>query len=644
HNVVHSMIDMESQNALKAGGYGAIYKDHSKAYALAEYYMETEDEFVKTAFLKLIDQRYRFDRRYNPLGHRMYDGVLHSLAYWMTGEKRHRAVVEQTIGDALYYSREYPLEAALSKLPANPVEWRGLPDFLGQHEYHNPFTGFPTAFKLLAEEGWRGERAPVIVKSMELNSAQVIFQHNGGEETTLSFYFTTVRPECKPEVFKYPFKEGNLPLPDVKMEIEKRVQWPERLVTRPDDIYHAFVRIPTQTPGGLYILSLGGNEPFTLLDITTGKAALYCPEGFFSASGSPIRRSGEGAFGRSGEGTPMFFRVPKNLDRLELFLGSPARIRRPDGTVALEKTDENKGRLSIPVGNHAGIWSIEPHIRNFKGNCLPSFFRLLNVEPVVAFGSPQSLPDGTGGKPLFLPEKITMAKEPLEFVTGVAGKAVRLSGGKSLSFNRGARTEKDGWAFFPGKTGTAEFWFRPDLSSHESPRLPLQTSNITFVSAPHINFLHRSWNSSTGITDIQQIELLPDKGNPEFGFQARHHFRAGEWIHIAYTWDIDKGELSIFLNGKKLPFSREGYGLQRGRNPFDKSKTINLSQNGEEIVIGPFEGTMDMLRISDSVRYTQDFTPAKIQVSSDKNTRALFSFDGNLQGISALSAQPVEAK
>jgi len=642
--VFHSMIDMESQNALKGGGYGAIYKDHSKAYALAEYYMETGDELVKTAFLKLLDQRYRFDRRYNPLSHRMYDGVTHSLAYWMTGEERHLGVVEQTIGDALYYSREYPLEKDLAGRPADPLEWRSMPPFLGQHEYHNPFTGFPTAFKLLAENGWSGKRAPVMVKALDVNGAGVLFRHNGGKETLISLYFTTLRSGVKPEVFHYPDKDGNKPLKGISVNMEKRVQWPERVLLRDDDIYHAYITIPEEVPVGLYLLSLGGNEPFTLLDINTGKAALHCPEGFWSASGSPIRRKGEGAFGRSGEGAPMFFRVPANLEELKLFMGSPACVRRPDGSVAVEKANENIGEVSIPVKNMGGTWSIEPRLRNFKGNCSPSFFRLLNVEPVVAFGTPAFLPEGAQGKPLVLPERPPAPSEEPAFVPGISGQALHLSGGKTLSFKRGAAIGKGGHEFFPGTAGTVEFWFRADMCSHESPRLPLQTVNLHFIGAPHINFLHRSWFASTGISSMQQVELLPETGNPQFGFQGEHFFRAGEWMHLAYTWDIRNGELSIFLNGSKLSFLPAGYGVHRGRHLFEKSKALKLADSGEEITIGPFNGAMDMLRISDSVRYAKDFLPTEKTLAADKNTRALFLFDGNMKGSSYFSSEPAEAE
>ncbi|HNS33129.1 MAG TPA: hypothetical protein PKN36_09205, partial [bacterium] len=73
-------------------------------------------------------------------------------------------------------------------------------------------------------------------------------------------------------------------------------------------------------------------------------------------------------------------------------------------------------------------------------------------------------------------------------------------------------------------------------------------------------------------------------------------------------------------------------------------KPFDLATGRKEISIGPFEGTMDMLRISDCVRYKDNFTPSRTPFSTDSNTRAIFHFEGNLQAISPLSRGRVEAR
>ncbi len=100
-----------------------------------------------------------------------------------------------------------------------------------------------------------------------------------------------------------------------------------------------------------------------------------------------------------------------------------------------------------------------------------------------------------------------------------------------------------------------------------------------------------------------------------------------------------KGNLNIFVNGQKLPRKSAFSQLAQlaGKAGF------KLNREGENITIGPFEGSMDMLKISDEVRYTENFEPSKTY-GLDGNTRALFRFDGNLKGISSISKEPTEAK
>ena len=646
-----SGIDLESQNGVHAdanGGYGPMYKDARMAYNWGVYYLETGDELAREALLKLVDQRYRFDRRYNQVGYKNYNGFTYSLAYWMTGDERYRRVAEQTVRDSLLAVGAHPLSGELAKLPKNPLDWRGMPRHLGMWEWQGAFIGLPSALKLIAEEGWSGETTPLVVKAMDVTQAATLFAHQQGKETRLSLAFSTLRQDVKPEVVPCPCVSASVPVAGVMVQMEKRIKWPARLALRPDDHYHAFVTVPAETPDGLYLMSLGGKEPFTVLDATARKVALYCPDGFWSVSGTPIRRKGEGSFGRSGEGMPAFFRVPGELEEVKLLLGRPARVKAPDGSVAMEVSNENIGEMTIPVEGRGGIWSIEPHIYTFRGVCPPSFVRLLNVEPVVAFGSPSHLPEGTTGQPA---ARIAPRPEPaagLAFVSGVAGQAVRLSGKRALSFTRGKSLEQGGYTHFPGATGTAEFWFLPDRATHETPMELYQDIDLLFLRGPHLVLSHRySGRLNRDVWAALRLQLLAgNKGPSSAGSQWGHFFRGGEWAHIAYTWAVKEGakgtesDLTVFLNGRPLTPKRVPYGLRplAGKGPF------KLSEEGDEIVLGPFAGAMDSLRLSDIVRYRGDFQPAKNAPECDEHTRALFLFDGNLKGASAFSQEPLAAR
>ena len=646
--VAHSMFDLESQNGMKIfkDGYGPMYKDQRTCHNTVEYYLATKDELAKEAFLKLMDQLYRFDRRGSFGTYKNYSGFTGSLAYWMTDDERHRKLAEQGVRDAVHYIREHPISADLKNLPENPLDWKKMPDYLGIWEWHNPFIGLPTALKLIAEKGWSGVATPLVVKPVQVPDAKIIFLHRSGIDTVLSIKMLTrigVKPEV-PEVTSY----GKGLRVEAIAQFEKRMPRGPWFDKNPDvypeycDSYHAYVKIPSQTPGGLYLLSPGKNITFTLLDISTEKAALYCPKGFWSVSMG--QHSGSLPYGRNAEGMPAFFRVPEGVEHLEIFLGSRSRIKRADGSVAVEMSDENTGKISIPVNEKIGIWSIEPDIRNIRGTTPPSFARLLNVEPIVAFGTSASLPDKTSGKPVFSSEPPPL-KNPVEFQDGLSGMGLRLSKDGFVRFNRGKKVE-DGYEYFPQNKGTVEFWFRVDRSTYEIPMntgkqidIPLLKSHQMIVSHRY-KFLTRSGES------MLRMQLLPAKsGIPATGFQTSCYLKGMEWVHMAFTWDVNKGEKSmegnmcIYVNGQKKSFIAVSYGLTQ----FNKSMPFDLSDNGEDIIIGPFEGTMDMLRISDTVRYENDFQPST-NYGSDKNTRAFFQFDGNLKGESAFSKEPVEAK
>jgi hypothetical protein len=490
----------------------------------------------------------------------------------------------------------------------------------------------------MAQEGRSGERTPVIVKPKGIVTGKILFPHKKGEETRLNLSFSTIREGVTPQVRRYPESPGSEIVLKIQVDMEKRIQWPESTVTRPDDIYHSFVTIPSSTASGLYLLSLGGDEAFTLLDITNDKAALYCPEGFWSPSGTPIRRKGEGAFGRAGMGMPVFFRVPDNLNQVEILLTHPARIKRADGSVAVELSDDNIGKLKIPVEARGGTWSIEPHISNFSGDCPQAFFKLLNVEPVVAFGYAGFLPEGIADEPTDIPSVMPEPLFPPGFVPGLTGQAIKLSEKRTLSFSRGERLSRGGYAYFPGNRGTTEFWFRADHSTHEIPVRIRQVIVFPFIKGPHVSFGQRYRVTYVDIYSMLQLELVPENTTTgPFVCRAEHLFRSGEWVHLACTWDIKQedrtaeSEYAIFLNGKKLSY-------QTGR------PSLQFSDTGDRIVIGPFDGTMDILRISDVVRYGEDFVPPRTTPSIDNHTRALFLFDGDLKGTSAFSSQPAEAR
>lgn len=105
---------------------------------------------------------------------------------------------------------------------------------------------------------------------------------------------------------------------------------------------------------------------------------------------------------------------------------------------------------------------------------------------------------------------------------------------------------------------------------------------------------------------------------------SREILQAQTWYHLAVTYN---GQiLSFFLNGKLI----------------DSFPTKQPIDNFGEIMIGyyrqigfPFQGEIDELRISNSIRYTQNFTPLSTPFTPDANTGALWHFDGTVLDTSS---------
>ena len=832
-------INMDEQTGVSAkhSDYGcSMYKDQRHVVDLYMHYKETGDELGKQAFLKILDHRYRFNRNPVAYSYQSIAAFAYPIAYGMTGNENYLKVAAETMRDGF---NDFPvtLKEELKNMPADPDQWQILPNF-GIAQHTHPFMAVPAAMKFFRDKGWEDERWPVLIKSAQVNRSMALFSHAKGKDTVFNIHvLTSPGGKIRAELFSYPLSPRPEPLAGIKTESEQRILIPKMLgkgtMKRDEEAefqYHVKVTVPSTLADGLYLLSFGGTEAFTVLDATTEKVALYCPEGFWTASeieGDGWAVTGQQAAGRLGENAPFYFRVPDGLENLEIFLGRPQVVKAPDGTVVVEGENENTGKLSIPVKGRSGIWSLHTVKHGIQGAPLV-FTRLLNVEPVVSFGSPDRFPEGVGGKPV--PAVVfSRPSDKIEFVDGVHGKGLRLSGKKSVSFPAGNELTEGGYQFFPGIQGTVEFWYKPDWSTQDIILGRGDSVKIrSLLTGPHAHLGYRygaRFGQRYFYSDLI-LELLGElpveKNKPSFiqrkslvGREERYLFRQGEWNHIAYAWafaqpetaitdreilgdirwpvtwrifgpvdrndpllsedvlnsypeqievagrvikNVDKvvrqttyefpgilkeeyagktayvflklsstkdqevtlgmgadwwmqawvngklihdttvtsnvhypfsiwnhmlnvklkkgenilavryirsrtsilalggpnelrkpepakikWEFSIFVNGKPLDAYRNSLQIRFLREP-KGNETVTLAKALKDVIIGPLDGTIDMLRISDIVRYNGDFTPPKDVSAIDKNTRALFLFDGNLRGTSAFSREAVEAR
>ena len=83
-------------------------------------------------------------------------------------------------------------------------------------------------------------------------------------------------------------------------------------------------------------------------------------------------------------------------------------------------------------------------------------------------------------------------------------------------------------------------------------------------------------------------------------------WQPGEWHHVAVTWD-DK-EAALFLDGAKKGSQALGNGLFGADPSVFKGEFLVGGLSNADNSEGP-EGLIDELRISNTVRYLEDFKP-----------------------------------
>lgn len=626
--LAHLVIDMDSPNGLTNDmPYGALYKVDRNASALYDYWRATGDDLARDAFLKAVDYQLRFNLIPAPIEYQNGAAYLMTIAYRWTGDERYLRATHQLVQGGLVQEGT-PLDEELAALPANLDEAERLP-YRGVHLNMHPTLGMPTALAMLAGAGRDLPPFPLVAKTFTVEPAQAILEKPAGEPVTVTLYFVTMRQgDIAPRVLTYPDGAEVGPGAGVVMEMEQRM---ESYAPSEFRRFHCRLTLPAALPGGLYSVTLDGPEEFMVQEVTAGRVALLCPDGFWLGGGGPSAA------------TPRHFIVPPDLHELELFVGRPVTVTRPDGSVALEPSDENIGVVRLPVNGHAGAWSAV--------SATPARLKLLNAPPVVGFGSAAYLPTVAE---VPAPAETALALPPPEeqFVPGVVGQAAQLVNGRTLRFPRGAPLPEGGYEHFPGERGTIEFWFRPHWSSGDIPFGDRQMIYRRFVSGGAVNMYYRYGAGPVRPNLYSYVDLLTHGplGRPgaettgHIGAPARHFFRAGEWTHFAATWELSEGPrgtqgtFEVFVNGRRVTRVWDYPRVLSGREPY------RLREADERITIGCPEGLLDELRISRIVRYTEDFEPPAVPFAPDADTAVQFSFDAHARGLSGAEGKAVEAQ
>ena len=211
---------------------------------------------------------------------------------------------------------------------------------------------------------------------------------------------------------------------------------------------------------------------------------------------------------------------------------------------------------------------------------------------------------------------------------------------------------KDALRLFDERVGTIEFWLRPDWSAlwpppqdkSECRRLVRCLLHFGVLRRSHPYITNRSCLAITHTDAYGSIYLgVANKRHVKWHCTAQVYrdaaWRAGTWRHIACVWDANAARsdwLRLYVDGKKVA----GLGSVQAEDRLGEDKSIRVEADSPYVVqLGslntgrqPAGACIDEFRVSRTARYTGDFEPRTPELGVDKDTSALFHFNGSLDG------------
>ena len=602
----HKAFDLTSPNGLTdKPACGCLYKVPRNAISSLDYEWATGDPLARQGILKALDYNRRFALIGKPIGYQTGDGGPLATAYVWTGETKWLKMANGLYEGGLAEFRAQPTLA--EELKARGGKFTRLP-FRNVSVNLHPLYGMPHIMGALAMH--KGEIGPpaLVVRGPTDSPSWIVLRKPAGREVFVEFAYEARREDGFRPAVTGP--DGS-PARGLGENVRKRhYQVTKRRDRRPKAgrlwRLSARVTFPADAPSGDYRINTRGGGRIWVLGSNAPGLALEAPDGVYLA--------GTGAFN-----TGQYFRPPPGARTVKLFLGRPVEITDGEGKLRPTKA----GELTAAIRG-SRPWRIRA--------TFPTFFQVKNGPTLVSCAAAL----------LYTPERLapasTVADPPKgKYVPGPVGQARRLAGRETIRFARGAARPGGAFDNFPGREGTVEFYFRPDWSSHD---LTFKDNLVyrTFVSAGGTRLYYRYGQAQQKGHLYNYVDLFVSGvrkrgygGN--YGISHRMFFHRGRWHHFAATWRLRQetdrrkrtwivGDFAIFLDGRKQP---------RGRwypHALKKPAPFEIRPPSARIVIGPVDGCLDELRISDVVRYEKDFTPRKTPFNPDPNTTALYPFDG----------------
>ncbi|HUS79887.1 MAG TPA: LamG-like jellyroll fold domain-containing protein, partial [Armatimonadota bacterium] len=226
--------------------------------------------------------------------------------------------------------------------------------------------------------------------------------------------------------------------------------------------------------------------------------------------------------------------------------------------------------------------------------------------------------------------------EPDRFAEGVS------PGTKAVTVPVSVPLDADGERLLSLERGTVEFWLRPRTDMALLPERwgerfvylfhygPQKPAGSTSPGGNSISICHerKGWISLTVYS--------PD-GDRRLVHSRLPNWLAGEWHHLACTWDLTEGgqsRLGLYLDGHQSAQNQWGRkGGVEDRGPMTMQEGAWLAQlGGLNSGMLPADADYDELRVWSFARYSEDFTPERETATPPVQGLLHLGFEGDLTG------------
>jgi hypothetical protein len=175
---------------------------------------------------------------------------------------------------------------------------------------------------------------------------------------------------------------------------------------------------------------------------------------------------------------------------------------------------------------------------------------------------------------------------------------------------------------------TIEGWFKPDFTNKSSTLDLINIDNSSNSSGSactqNLRIVADSFSNTANQPDDRYSIYVAHEDaqtNGTLSPQASYSIPLNNWVHFALSV-TSSNSASIFYNGVKV-------GEEQLTAPLCIASNMTIGAGGEMDPQNFFKGDMDEIRISNTARYADSFTPPTTPFVVDSNTLDLWRFDGS---------------